>query len=571
MSKRKVKKSCQSPKTKSQKRNGIQDVSYDELQRIVEKAKTGGLNDDEFEKLSGAIDTLADVTQKLEKKGMTISRLRKMLFGATTEKMSNLFDDAQRDDDDKKTDGGSDSEDSGDTDKNPTAESDLPKKDSEEKEKRKGHGRKGADDYTGAKRVCIPHESLKTGEVCPLCGKGKLYLLKEPAVRVRVTGIAPLDATVYELERLRCKTCEAVFTAESPAGVGDDKYDISAAVMIALLKYGCGLPFNRLEKLQEMLGIPLPSSTQWDIAYQLAISLIAVYVELNRQAADGDVLYIDDTVAQILKLNVPIRKGKNGKDRTGIYTSGILSTRAGIEIALFFTGNYHAGENLEMLLSQRNSELSLPIQMCDGLLANTSMDVETILANCNSHARRNFVELVNKYKHETRHILDQFKLVYKNDDITQKQSMTDDERLTYHQTHSKPVMDELREWFDEQFESREIEPNSSLGEAITYATNRWKELTLFLRVPGAPIDNNACERVIKKAILHRKNSLFFKTQNGAYVADLFMSLIHTCELQKVNPFDYLVACAQNKSRVEENPAAWMPWNYKEKLQLSPNP
>lgn len=562
MSKRKAKKSSRSPKTRSQKRNGIQDVSYVELQRIVEKAKTGGLNDDEFEKLSGAIDTLAGVTQELEKKGMTIARLRKMLFGATTEKTDVLFNDAHNGDDDRKANEGGEGEDSGGADESTATESAPSADDSSPKEKRKGHGRKGADDYTGAKRVCIPHESLKPGEVCPLCGKGKLYLLKDPAVRVRVTGIAPLDATVYELERLRCKTCGAVFTAQSPADVGNDKYDISAAVMIALLKYGCGLPFNRLEKLQDMLGIPLPSSTQWDIAYQLALSLIAVYVELNREAADGDVLYIDDTVAQILKLNVPIRKGKNGKDRTGIYTSGILSTRAGIEIALFFTGNYHAGENLEMLLSQRNSELSLPIQMCDGLLSNTSMDVETILANCNSHARRNFAELVNKYKHETKHVLEQFKLVYKNDDVTKKQKMTDDERLAYHQTHSKPVMDELLKWFDEQFDNKEIEPNSSLGEAITYATDRWEELTLFLRVPGAPIDNNACERVIKKAILHRKNSLFFKTQNGAYVADLFMSLIHTCELQKVNPFDYLVACAQNKSRIEENPAHWMPWNYK---------
>lgn len=189
MSKRKVKKSGRASKVTSQKRGRIQDVSYDELQRIVEKAKTGGLNDDEFEKLSGAIDTLADVTQKLEKKGMTISRLRRMLFGATTEKTSNLFDDAQRDDAEKKTDDGSGSEDSSDTDKSKTAESDSSSNDSEKNKTRKGHGRKGADDYTGAKRVCIPHESLKPGELCPLCGKGKLYLLKEPAIRVRISVI----------------------------------------------------------------------------------------------------------------------------------------------------------------------------------------------------------------------------------------------------------------------------------------------------------------------------------------------------------------------------------------------
>jgi transposase len=58
----------------------------------------------------------------------------------------------------------------------------------------------------------------------------------------------------------------------------------------------------------------------------------------------------------------------------------------------------------------------------------------------------------------------------------------------------------------------------------------WEKLTLFLRHPGPPLDNNICERALKKAILHRKNALFYKTVNGAHVGDVFMSLIYTCEL-----------------------------------------
>jgi transposase len=149
---------------------------------------------------------------------------------------------------------------------------------------------------------------------------------------VRVTGVAPIDATVYEFERLRCNLCGEVFTADRPEGVGEEKYDLKARAMIILLKYGCGLPFNRLAKLEASLGIPLPASTQWDLVLPIAENLMPVYTEFIRQAAQGKVLYNDDTTARILKL-----KGvKNGpyviedddidEKRTGIFTTGIVAS-----------------------------------------------------------------------------------------------------------------------------------------------------------------------------------------------------------------------------------------------------
>ena len=109
------------------------------------------------------------------------------------------------------------------------------------------------------------------------------------------------------------------------------------------------------------------------------------------------------------------------------------------------------------------------------------------------------------------------------------------------------------------------EPNSGLGKAISYLLNHWQKLTLFLRQAGAPIDNNIVERALKKAILNRKNALFYKTLNGAGVGDLFMSLIHTCELNGANPFDYLTELQRHAAELKGNPAEWMPWNYRETL------
>ena len=232
------------------------------------------------------------------------------------------------------------------------------------KEKPKGHGRNGASAYEGAQKVCVPHSCYKAGDRCPLCPKGKLYPFGEPGVEVRIVGRAPLEATVYELEKLRCNLCGKIFTAPVPEEAGKDKYDETAGAMVALLKYGSGLPFNRLEKLQESLGVPLPASTQWEIVERTADKIHPVYSELIRQAAQGDLFYHDDTLMKILA-NLKKIEAEDETSRKGSFTTGVLAVRDERRMALFFTGPKHAGENLAKLLKQRASGLSPPIQMCD--------------------------------------------------------------------------------------------------------------------------------------------------------------------------------------------------------------
>ena len=197
-------------------------------------------------------------------------------------------------------------------------------------------------------RYRIPR--LHTGDPCPGCEKGKVYPQKEPKTLVRIVGQAPLAATVYELDRLRCNLCGEVFTAPEPEGIGPEKYDETTAAMIALLKYGSGMPFYRLEKLEHLLGIPLPASTQWEIVEEAAEVIKAARDELIRQAAQGEVLHNDDTGMRVLRL-----AREPSDDRTGVFTSGIVSTKQGQRIALYFTGRQHAGENLRDVLEHRAS------------------------------------------------------------------------------------------------------------------------------------------------------------------------------------------------------------------------
>jgi hypothetical protein len=345
--------------------------------------------------------------------------------------------------------------------------------------------------------------------------------------------------------------------------------------MIGLLKYGSGLPFNRLEGLQGYLEIPLPASTQWDIVNAVAANLAPAFAELIRQAAQGEVLHNDDTTVKILELMrqrgqpealAGAEDEENGADeRTGLFTSGVVALHDGHRVALFFSGRQHAGENLADVLKLRAEQLPPPIQMCDALSRNLPGELQTIVANCLAHARRQFVDVYDRFPEQCRDLLEALAVVYRNDASARERQLSPEARLQWHQEASGPTMLQLHAWLARQLDEKLIEPNSALGSAIRYMLKHWKRLTLFLRQAGAPLDNNICERALKKAILHRKNSLFYKTQNGARVGDLFMSLIYTCQLNQANPFDYLSQLQRHSDQVAASPQLWMPWNYRAAL------
>lgn len=512
------------------------------------------------------------VTELIADKNTSLARLRKLMFGAKTESAKNVIGSeagnspaAAKEIDDASDDSKRDRSASEDAPPRPAASNDAS---STKRSSKPGHGRRSADEYLGATQVDIRHATLTKGDNCPECVTGTLYE-KAPSALVRLVGQAPLGATVYRLERLRCQLCGRVFMASPPQNLGTAKYDVSAASMIALLKYGSGLPFNRLEQLQRHCEIPLAASTQWEIVENSSTLLLPVYDELIRQAAQGDVVHNDDTTVRILELmgkraeKNPTADDQHDPQRTGLFTSGVIATRAGQRVALFFSGRKHAGENLATVLKQREAEREAPILMCDGLARNLPKELETIVANCLVHARRKFVDIYDRFSDECRYLIESLGKVYHHDQIARDKNLTPLERLDFHQRHSRPIMDQLHQWLQSKIDQKQVEPNSALGEAMQYMLKRWGRLTVFLHKPDAPLDNNSCERMLKKAILHRKNAMFFKTQKGARIGDLYMSLIYTCQLNGANALDYLNELQTNAASVSECPQLWMPWNYKE--------
>lgn len=530
----------------------IKKINPAELAGLLDRARNNCLTEEDCETIKGMADTIEFIISKLGQKDFKLKQMLKQILGIKTEKSSKVLD---RDSDKKRS------------------VKEPPSEPSPDKSKAKGHGKNGVEKYTGATHISIAHQTLKTGDPCPECPKGKVYIEKKPGIFIYIEGKPALQATVYETEKLRCNLCGTIFEAELPMDMPADTrkhYDESAKSMIAVLRYGHGLPLNRLENLQADLGVPLPSATAWDKTAEAAEKIYPAYEELERIAAQGEIIHNDDTGMKILKIMQEIEKeveAANGKKiRTGIFTTGIVSIVGERKIALFYTGRKHAGENFDELLQQRESDRSPPLQMCDAKSGNTLESTSAIVCNCNTHARRYFVEVSENFPDECTYVLlDVYKEIYKNDSATK--GMLAEERLRFHQENSRPIMEDFHLWLKRQLDENLVEPNSGLGMAISYTLDHWIELTRFLHIPGAALDNNICERALKMAICHRKNSLFYKTQNGAQIGDMFMSLIHTCQYAGINPFDYLTKLQRHTTEVFKNPSQWLPWNYQETLSL----
>jgi transposase len=513
----------------------LDEAQLGELQRKLDKRE---LSEADYEQLKILIDLLRFLGTHYQAAKISMQRVLKMIFGSRSEKTDKVLK------------------------RNPKQEL----KPATGKPKRKGHGRRGADQYPGAEKVHIAHELLRPGQQCPDCLKGLLRDFKRPSVVLRFCAQPMIKATAYVLEQLRCALCGKTFTAPPPAAAGVEKYAPNVAPMLAVLRYGFGMPMNRMVDLQNMLEVPLPLGTQWGLIKACYDEIGAVIgAELVKQAATGSVLHNDDTTGRVLDLEKDIRARKAAqqpgeKIRTGVFTTGVVSITDAGKIALYTTGPQHAGENLQDILDHRPSHLPAPIQMCDGLSRNEPKS-ETIKANCNIHGRREFVEIADHFPVECERVLETIKSVYKNEAATVTQKMTQNQRLIYHQQNSALPMEIMKLWMEREYQGINIEPNGDLGSAIKYILKRWDKLTLFLRQEGAPLDNNICERILKTSIKHRDNSLFYKTMTGAKVGDVFMSIIQTCRLCGKNPFEYLATVRQFSGQLRENPAAWMPWNY----------
>jgi hypothetical protein len=438
----------------------------------------------------------------LQESKLSVKRLRLILFGKPKNKKRRKRD--SNSDGDAGTSGaGEDAEGSegpqGEPARAPTAEPSEASEtdgDSDEDVKRPGHGRLGAEAYGGAERVVCRHEDLAPGDRCPLCGHGTLYTLP-PSRPIRIDGHAVLSAIRYELERLRCSACGEVFKAKAPAEAGASKYNARARAAIVMNRYFLGVPFYRLEAYQTLVGVPVPDATQWDQVEYVADCAYMVFEHLVYLAAQGHLIFQDDTPVRILSLIKENAQWQHAQEyppetsasseRTGMQSTALVVKVAEHTICLYFSGRNHAGENLGDLLEQRQEGLDKPLVMSDALSRNevtsgvglTSDEARLTRCHCLAHARRKFSDIEETFPEACDMVMGALKDVFDHEEQAHKAHLSDAERLAHHQTYSEPILKRLETWMQQQFREREVEPNSSLGKAFTYMLSHWETLTQF--------------------------------------------------------------------------------------------
>ena len=544
-------------------------VDLAQVRAVLERIKPE-LSEPDHRLLCSETDVLEMVTRELRKRGATIARLRSMLGQRSSEKTADVVGNAASEPAASSTPQG----DSAPGESNDSSAGDAPCPQSTSGEtpqrKRKGHGRIPASSYD-CEVTAVAHPTLCAGQQCPGCAHGALYDTHDPAPVVLIVGQPLLAAERFEAQCLRCNSCGVQYTAPLPERARGPKYTESAAATITWAHYSLGLPFHRLEAAQHFVGVPVPAATLWEVVRDQLPHVMPVYQVLASLAADAPVLHNDDTYVKILELMGKRRRELEAAgeferpDRTGLFTTAVVAKTSAGPIVLFASGRSHAGENLADLLDRRDPELPPPIQMCDGLDRNLPPGHTVVHANCMSHARRQFVDEIDNHPALCTHLLEQVGKVFNNEHVCKLQGLTGGARLEYHQRESGPVMAELKKWIDELVDSKLVEPNSDLGGALCYMTRRWDKLTLFLRVPDAPLDNNITERSLKAAIRLRRASLFYATTRGALVGDVFQALIYTTLLHGGNPLRYLTALFVHYKEVEAAPHDWLPWNYEATL------
>ena len=555
-----------------------------QAEELKERLQENELTEDDVKLLQGLLNFSLWLQDRLSRAKLTIKRLQK-LFGFKNE--SSKKSKKNKNEDSESPDAAPDEETSTDNSEATVPETSPPPENNQQPnnvhhipqwDDSKNHGRLSVKDYGGCEdiEVKFTDEMLLAGK-CPVCVKhynteSKIFP-EDSKVIVLLEGKPLVCGKRYYFQRGRCGVCNKYFTAPLPKDIEDEpKYAPSAKSNIAINHYYGGLPFKRIEMLQAASQVPLPDATQCDLMNDLYQSSIKPIAEVLRQyGANGEMLYFDDTTARILEQIQRNKVASSKKAKKAVHGTAMLSLYGGHRIYLFDTNTNIAKHSVASLLANRTTNHSFTT-MSDASVHNfptldDNLAARWIITLCLSHGRRRFFDLLgDQNDDDIRFVLECIAKIYKYERYCKQQLYDPEQRLQYHQQHSGPLIEALRIWLNNLLFHQLVEPNSPLGEAVAYMLKRWFWLTQFLRVAGAPLDNNLCEQTIKVLIRYRKNSLFYRTFYGATMGDAMMGVMHTAVHAGANLFHYLNSLQEYTHHVQDTPDQWLPWNYEQTIK-----
>jgi len=533
--------------------------------------------------LAGVLETFAHVIERAQRNDLNIRDLRKLLgIILERQKRSGSGGDGNAGEGGSSDGGGEGGANSGqEASGDGSAQGEDPGVDESPSEAssshRDEHGRRSAKDFPDAAICEHLHTELTIGCRCPGCGRGKLYRYN-PSQYMTISGQAVFSATKHIVEQLQCNLCDEIFKAplseEARLDGADGRtlYSYSAVALIAILKFFGVMPWHRMETVQAWIGVRVPDSSMFDQCERLANAIAPVAKHLERISSEVMLLFGDDTSACVLNERsalIPERESGELVERTGCHTTCVIAaTDDGHHIVHFRIGIQHTGELLDELLSERPSTLPPPMVMSDALSANKVTACKVRECFCNAHPVRYFKKLKENYPKEAGYVLERYKKIFDNEKLCQENELSPEQRLAYHREHSKPLLKEIStHGYDLLEVSEEIEPNSDIGKAYKYVYNNEYELSAFYRYPGAPLENNLSERILRLPVHLRDGAPFYRNAIGAAIAATILSVGSTAYNAGVNLLDYFVAMLRHSDDVRARPYDWVPWLYEERVRV----
>ena len=447
---------------------------------------------------------------------------------------------------------------------------------------KKGHGRNAAVAFSNAKQISYVLPKNTIGFFCQDCGHGRMKRYRSKKI-ICVIGQPLFAAEIHEAEQARCPGCGKIISAPLPAKTGEGIgkhviYHWSAAAMLLVLHYTGGMPFKRLELLHSSWGIPFSDANQWEVVNGAIDYLMPLLKAIENHAIENvQTLKIDDTGSMVLEIQQQITAEVEAAKALGLtpenIRTGINATCARMEtpdgtVLLFFTGRHHAGEICERILDRRPELSEKIIKITDAAAKNFNHNHadKVIEAACNAHAFLKFRAIKAKFPDEYALVGEAYKHIFENDDTAREQKMTPQQRLEFHQQHSRKWMEKIRQWCADKLQDRSVEPRSALWEPVTFIINQWPRLSKFLEGPGVPLDTNLVEQALNIPVRYLAGSFNYQNVTGAEVGDAAMSLVSTARACDVEPVSYITYCLEHHQDLKLHPEKYLPWVYRDKAK-----
>jgi hypothetical protein len=485
------------------------------------------------------------------------------------------------DDEDSENEGNIEGEDGGSSEGDPVVDPSASPTPKPKTPRNKNHqGKRTSKDFSEPTLIVHNHPNLKSGDSCPQdqC-TGRLYtFLINGKMREVITFnfTPPFEPTVHQLNNLRCNLCSTVFKVPLPEnlikdGAAEGSYLYPAQAALVLLHYGLGMPSYRLDHFQSMVGERFPESTQFDIFENVANDFSGLVNALECVAADGFLLQGDDVSNRVLNLDAELRERRSDKKivvREGVHTSLLIATTDdGHLVPVLKTGINHFGELLDEVLSKRSPDLAIPMLVCDANKVNKSYAGFCVTGGCWQHSRDYFKKAQWHFPRETDVFKNLIKQIFEVDRKTHE--MDASTRLAYLKEHAFPFVEEIEGIVNGYVDNKVVLPKSTLGEAFFYFQAQYKKLCLPFEKEGVPLHNNISEWCTYLVVRLLANSKFYKNDVGAVIGDTLITVILTCYLSLINPYDYILYCLRNKEAMKEKPEDFFPWKLRDLVKAMP--